>query len=68
MVLKVLLGTDVRDVAINARGPQTYFFDSTQLNRWKVSRANLATGSEYLNQQAYQSWSQRYQTSLMMTG
>ncbi|WP_411993310.1 ABC transporter substrate binding protein [Agarivorans sp. DSG3-1] len=68
MVLKVLLGTDVRDVAINTRGPQTYLFDSTQLNRWKVSRANLATGSEYLNQQAYQSWSQRYQTSLMMTG
>lgn len=65
-VLQVLQGTDVRDIAISARGPQTYLFDNKQLVRWKVSRGNLAENSHFLNQQAYKTLPQRYQGALLV--
>ncbi|UPW18541.1 EAL domain-containing protein [Agarivorans sp. TSD2052] len=66
MVLQVLQGTDVRDIAISAREPQTYLFDYAQLERWKIPLSNLDENASFLNQRIFQSWQQRYQVVLAL--
>ena len=49
IALKLLAGKKVTDIPVRLKSPNTYMFDYTQLQRWKIQNTALPTGSIIIN-------------------